>query len=77
MTWEIIAALIALGTFGIAIGKIINNNTAAMTELKCSMEELRKSLEETQKRQDELERRIREIRGEVYHFHHDEIEAER
>lgn len=77
MTWEILAALIALATFGIAIGKIISNNTKAMTELKCSIEELRKSLTETQKRQDELEKKIREIKGEVYHFHHEEIEREK
>ena len=45
MTWEILAALIGMGTFGIAIGKIVSNNTRVITELKCAIDALAGRLE--------------------------------
>lgn len=61
MTWEIVAGIIALITVGIAVGKVISNNTAALTRLTCAVERLT----ENQKKQDErlvdIERRVREI----------------
>ena len=39
MTWEIIAAIIALAGFIISIGKIVSNNTKALTEVKCSIDD--------------------------------------
>ena len=40
MTWEIIAGLIAFVGFIISIGKIVSNNTQALTEVKCSIDDL-------------------------------------
>ena len=51
MTWEIMTALIALGTFGIAIGKIVSNNTRVITELKCSIDALAHRLERLEERE--------------------------
>jgi len=47
MTWEIIAGIIALGGFGVTIGKIISNNTKALTEVKAAIEHLKESSDET------------------------------
>lgn len=49
MTWEIVLGLIALGGALIAIGKIIANNTRAMTELRCAVDMLNRSFEQQQK----------------------------
>ena len=43
MTWDIVVGIITLVTVGIAIGKLISNNTKTMTELKCSIDELTRS----------------------------------
>ena len=40
MTWEIFLGISALVGFLISIGKIISNNTKAMTEIKMSLDEL-------------------------------------
>ena len=40
MTWEIFLGISALVGFLISIGKIISNNTRAMTEIKMSLDEL-------------------------------------
>lgn len=40
MTWEIFIGISALVGFLISIGKIISNNTRAMTEIKMSLDEL-------------------------------------
>ena len=44
MTWEIFLGIAALVSFVIAIGKIVSNNTRAMTEMKVSIDELKESL---------------------------------
>lgn len=46
MTWETIAGFIALVGFIISIGKIVSNNTKALTEVKCSIDSLRDSFNE-------------------------------
>ena len=46
MSWEIIAGFIALVGFIISIGKIVSNNTEALTEVKCSIDSLRDSSNE-------------------------------
>ena len=53
MNWEIMTALIAIGTFGIAIGRIVSNNTRVITELKCAIDALAHRLErlETERRE--------------------------
>lgn len=44
MTWEIFLGIVALFSFVCAIGKIVANNTKAMTEIKVSLDELKESL---------------------------------
>ena len=44
MSWEIIVGIITLFGFIISIGKLISNNTKALTELQCSIDSLKKSL---------------------------------
>lgn len=44
MSWEIIVGIITLFGFVISIGKLISNNTKALTELQCSIDSLKKSL---------------------------------
>lgn len=46
MTWEIVVGLIALVGFIISIGKIVSNNTEALTEVKCSIDNLRDAFSE-------------------------------
>lgn len=58
MSWEIIAALITLVTFGIAICKIVANNTKVITELKCSVDQISCVFREQKERQDCAEETI-------------------
>ena len=58
MTWEIIAVLIAFVGFIISIGKIVSNNTQALTEVKCSIDDLKETLSEQK-------RNVKEIADEV------------
>lgn len=44
MTWEIIAGIIALVGFIISIGKIVSNNTQALTKLECSINAINEKL---------------------------------
>lgn len=44
MTWEIIAALIAIVTVGIAIGKVIANLSQTLTKLSCAVDALSSTL---------------------------------
>ena len=44
MSWEIVVGIITLFGFVISIGKLISNNTKALTELQCSIDSLKKSL---------------------------------
>lgn len=46
MSWEIILGFISLVGFIISIGKIVSNNTKALTEVKCSIDSLRDSFNE-------------------------------
>ena len=54
MTWEIIAAIIALAGFIISIGKIVSNNTKALTEVKCSIDDLKETLSEQKRNVTEI-----------------------
>lgn len=65
MTWDIVVGIITLVTVGIAIGKLISNNTKTMTELKCSIDELtrsfsvqRENIHNAEKKIDDHEHRI-------------------
>ena len=44
MSWEIVVGIITLFGFVVSIGKLISNNTKALTELQCSIDSLKKSL---------------------------------
>lgn len=44
MTWEIVLGIIALVGFIMSIGKIVYNNTKAMTEMKVSLDDLKDAL---------------------------------
>ena len=44
LSWEIVVGIITLFGFVISIGKLISNNTKALTELQCSIDSLKKSL---------------------------------
>lgn len=44
MTWEIVLGIIALFSFAISIGKIVSNNTKALTQLQCAMTSMQKAL---------------------------------
>lgn len=44
MSWEIVVGIITLFGFVISIGKLISNNTKALTELQCSIDSLKESL---------------------------------
>lgn len=55
MTWEIVTGLIALCGFLISIGKIVANNTKAMTEVKISIDELKLALKENKDNVKELQ----------------------
>ena len=44
MSWEIVVGIITLFGSVISIGKLISNNTKALTELQCSIDSLKKSL---------------------------------
>lgn len=52
MPWEYIAALITLTTFIIAIGKIVANNSKAMTQLRDSLYNLNETLNNLRKEVD-------------------------
>lgn len=74
MTWEILVGLITLCSFGLAIGKVISNNTQVVTELKCSVDALTRSMGEQKEKQDEFcetlnkhETRITVLEREVGH----------
>lgn len=55
MTWEIVTGIITLGTACIALGKIIANNTKAMTEIRCGLDELSRSMNHQRESIHELE----------------------
>ena len=44
MSWEIVVGIITLVAVVIRSGKLISNNTKALTELQCSIDSLKKSL---------------------------------
>ena len=58
MTWEIFLGIAALVSFVIAIGKIVSNNTRAMTEIKDSLDELKEALGEQKEE-------VKDIKNEV------------
>lgn len=46
MTWEIAVGIITFAGFIFSIGKIVANNTKAMTEIKVSLDDLKEALKE-------------------------------
>ena len=46
MTWEIVVGIIALIGFVLSIGKVVSNNTEALTEVRCSIDNLRDAFSE-------------------------------
>lgn len=58
MTWEIFLGISALVGFLISIGKIISNNTKAMTEIKMSLDELNSAFSEEKNNIEHLESNI-------------------
>ena len=58
MTWEIFLGISALVGFLISIGKIISNNTKAMTEIKMSLDELNSAFGEQKNNIEHLESNI-------------------
>ena len=58
MTWDVAIGIFALVAFVIAVGRIIENNTRAMTELKCGIEDLKAALPKIQGELDDHEHRL-------------------
>lgn len=56
MTWEIVAGIIALVGFIISIGKIVANNTKALTKLECSLEAINEKIGRDEEDIDDLEK---------------------
>lgn len=54
MTWEIMLGIITLVTFVFSIGKIVSNNTEALTEVKCSIDDLRSAFSDQKNEVKEL-----------------------
>lgn len=44
MTWEIFVGITVLVAFVISIGKIISNNTRALTQLQCTIGSLKETI---------------------------------
>ena len=58
MSWEIVVGIITLFGFIISIGKLISNNTKALTELQCSIDSLKKSLKRDEKNLKVVEEKV-------------------
>jgi peptidoglycan hydrolase CwlO-like protein len=58
MSWEIITGLITLVTFGVAICKIVSNNTKVITELRSSVDTLNATLQEQKEEQKEIREKV-------------------
>lgn len=62
MTWEIISALIVILGAIISIGKIIANNTAAMTQVRCAIDSLTDTVKEQKHDISELRKDVDNIK---------------
>ena len=49
MTWEIFLGIAALVAFIISVGKIISNNTKALTQLQCTIDSLKETIKRDEK----------------------------
>lgn len=58
LTWEIISGLIALIGVGISVGKIVHNNTEALTRLSLSVDMLTQRLHSQSARLETLTGRV-------------------
>ena len=58
MSWGIITGLITLVTFGMAICKIVSNNTKVITELRSSVDTLNATLQEQKEEQKEIREKV-------------------
>ena len=58
MTWEIISGIIALIGVGISVGKIVHNNTEALTRLSVSVDMLTQRLHTQSARLETLTGRV-------------------
>ena len=58
LSWEIISGLIALIGVGISVGKIVHNNTEALTRLSVSVDMLTERLRTQSERLEALTERV-------------------
>lgn len=58
MTWEIVSGIIALIGVGISVGKIVHNNTEALTRLSVSVDMLTRRLQSQSARLETLTGRV-------------------
>jgi len=58
MTWDLLAELIILVTFGIAICKIVANNTKVITELRSSVDNLSSMLSDQKSEQSNVREKV-------------------
>ena len=60
MTWEIVVGIIALASFIITIGKIVSNNTKALTELQCTLGSLKETITKDEKELSNIDKKVNE-----------------
>lgn len=58
MSWEIVTGIIALAGFVISVGKIVHNNTAALTRLSVSVDMQTQKLHSQSQRLETLAGRV-------------------
>lgn len=58
MTWEIALGIASIVTFIISIGKIISNNTKALTQLQCTIDSLRDTIKKDEKQLDNISNQV-------------------
>lgn len=58
MTWEIVLGIIALFSFALSIGKIVSNNTKALTQLQCTIDGLRDTIQKDEKQLDNINGKV-------------------
>lgn len=58
MSWEIVVGIITLVGFIVSIGKIVKNNTEAMTEIKVSLGDIKEVLKENKEEIKELQSEV-------------------
>lgn len=58
MTWEIAVGIASIVTFAIGVGKIISNNTKALTQLQCTIDGLRDTIKKDEKQLDTINDKV-------------------